>query len=824
MNRPKIFQAVDFLNHWPQWFFRILRIGLLSLGVVAVLIVMTELLMPGIVSKQQLNFFEFLAWLCLPLCTTVVFFEIFIASYLKCPPLRQGMPVEEFLDFDSARLISRSLGAGSSHLSEPSLIRTMLADKKCRAMWLRLNIDPKSWLESFGRVQAEKLGTEDDLVSFWESLVKIVREHRTDRIMFDDLLVALFESNAAFQFLMLQNNITREDISSLGIFLESQQEHIDASKKFWSLRNRLRQRPIGINWIYGYTPLLSRYSRDLNSLLENQQKEIFLVGRQDVLEQLERILSRAGANNTLFLGKPGIGKRTIIMDLVQLMERGRVHPGLAYKRILELDLGAVLATARSNQEIEALLIKLLHDAVRAGNLILYIDKFDNFVGSGGVGKVDISEVLKPYLGDGGIQLIAASEPSYYHRLIEPRQDLMKYFEKIEIDEPDAAQTLEILQTNLPELESRQNVLVTQSALRNVVEKADAFIPDKAMPQKAIDLLIEVVAADLTSGKQLIQPEDVDAIIAQKTHVPVGKITASEKDTILHLKETMHHDIVDQETAIEQLSQAVLRLRAGVTSSKKPAGSFLFAGPTGVGKTLTAKILAKVYFGGEERMVRFDMSEFQALDSLDRFLGSQSTSEPSQFLSKVKDNPFSVILLDELEKAHPKILNLLLQVLDEAHLTDAFGNKTSFKQNIIIATSNAGAEFIREMVGNQTDPASEKELFLDYLLKNQLFTPELINRFDGIIVFHPLSQEHVIAVAHMLLRDLSERLKLQNYFLSVSDDLANYIARVGYDPQFGARPMQRAIQNTIEVVIAQKIINGQIQKGQEFTIDLAELPA
>jgi len=292
--------------------------------------------------------------------------------------------------------------------------------------------------------------------------------------------------------------------------------------------------------------------------------------------------------------------------------------------------------------------------------------------------------------------------------------------------------------------------------------------------------------------------------------------------LLALEQHMHREIIGQEQAVTAVVHTMQRLRSGLTRRGKPAGVFLFVGPTGVGKTLTAKILAKTYFGSPETMIRFDMSEYQNKESLDRLLGSLPLNEPGRLATQVRDNPFSVLLLDEIEKAHKDILNIFLQVFDEGRVTDAFGGKVSFEQNIIIATSNAGSEQIRDMVRQGVDPAEQKSKIIDILINQGYFRPELLNRFDEIVTFHPLSHEHIRKIAELLVGGLVDRLREQGYFFIPTKDIVDYISDVGFDPQFGARPMNRAIQDKFENVIAKKILEEKIHKGMEFTLTLQEV--
>ena len=470
-----------------------------------------------------------------------------------------------------------------------------------------------------------------------------------------------------------------------------------------------------------------------------------------------------------------------------------------------------------------MLSQLLAEAMAAGNIILYVEDLNTFLaGSGAMGTVNATELLKRFLTNPSIHIIATSDAEHFNRDIRPHPDLMQLFERVDVTEPTAVQSLVILERNLPYLE--HGAVATYQALKDVVDKADLFFHDVPFPAKALALFNEVIADAQARHVPLVTVADVDRIVAGKTHAPVGQAEGSELEKLQHLEEYIHRDLVNQEDAVRSLSQTMTRLRAGITQRNKPAGSFLFTGPTGVGKTSAAQALAKTYFGKPDAMLRFDMSEYQAADAVDRFIGSVARSEPGQFVTKVRDMPFSVLLLDEIEKANPNVLNLLLQVLDEARLTDAFGKPVTFRQNIIVATSNAGSEFIRELVTTGVPVEEHAKRVTENLLKQGLFRPEFLNRFDGIIVFHPLTPEQIAQVARMMLEKFTARLKEQNYVFTFGDDLVAYLVQIGFDPQFGARPMQRALQNTVEVIVSRKIIAKELTLGAPFTVTVDEVRA
>lgn len=856
MRMPQIIKSVIFLERFPLYLVKAGRVAFLTAGSIGLggygLLRLLNLKLwesfsflpiPQWVGYlPEADYFIALAFLFLPLGFSLVFFEIFAAFYLKEPSINPLVSPLEYLSFESARILYRATKATPSDLSVSTnaILAALISDRSAAPLWLRLGFPPvelenqiiprlnlpvASWLSP---LFSPSLKLDEEAQVMLKQANRLRQEHGSKRILPTDLLVSLFDNNKIFRSFTLEKDLELGDLVDLSLWFEANQRYERQRKRFWTLENILRRPPIGVTWVYGYTAILDRFSIDLSEQLELGAKDIRLVGRQDVIDQIERILMRTGENNVLMVGEPGVGKRTIVLGLTNLIVRGKSLPELKYKRVLELNMAELLSAGGSAPEIEATLLRVLNNASRAGNIILYIEDFHNFVGAGErLGRLDISEILKPYLPLRNFQVIASTDLSNFHKYIEPRKDLMGLFEKVTVEEPNPRKTLQVLQILLPIVEAKQNVFVLYPTLKAVVERAETFLHDTPFPEKAIDLLSETVAdvaAKNRGRRTIVTPADVDHIVTQKTNIPLGQISSSEKEKMQNLETLMHQDIINQETAVKRIAETMQRLRAGLVRRDKPAGVFLFTGPTGVGKTLTAKILSKTYFGSAENMIRFDMSEFQSLDSIDRFIGSLATQEPGQFINRVTDRPFSVILLDEIEKAHPKILNLFLQVFDEGRLTDVFGKTINLRHNIIISTSNAGSEYIRELVNQQIDPAQEKELVIDYLMKQGLFTPELLNRFDEVVVYHPLTKEQISQVAIIVLNQLAERLREQNFFFVPTSEVVDYVSKIGFDPQFGARPMERAIQNTLGVVIAKKIINKEIVKGQEFTVPVSELPS
>lgn len=832
--KAEIYKAVLLYRIFPGGILKFYRVLLLVLGLVPVILFFVN-------QAYNLEVQISLGWTLavLPFAASVIFFELFAGYYLKFPKIRSTDNIADLIEFEAARVFDRafelSRALGEKELSIKTLLVAMIEDRVMEKLFTRImpnfisirkNLKDSvaistPFSERFSLFTSSKISSE--VMLLLEDSLKLRDKHGSNRVSVLDIMAAMFDHSDEFKRFILGQDLDRNDLEELAKWYEHIWAFWREMKKFWSLDNQLRKPPIGRDWIYGYARHLTNFSVSLSDKVEFKKPSLKLVTRQKEINQIEQILSRSGENNILLVGDEGVGKDSIILDFTELIVKGRALPSLNYKKVLELNLSLVTGASKDISSVQNILLAVLNEAKRAGNIILVIKDLHNFIGEiGGLGRIDVSELLLPYLRSASLQVIATTSPANFHKFIEPRSELTKVFERINVVEPDAQQTVEILQEAIPAIESRSRVLVTYGAIKEIVSGADKFIRSSPFPEKAFDLLSEVVSSALAEKSRIITKDHVDGVISRKTGVPLGPIAGEEKDKLIRLEEIMHKELVGQDRAVEVVSSTMRRLRTGLGKRDKPAGVFLFIGPTGVGKTLTAKILAKIYFGSSDRMLRFDMSEYQRADSLDRFLGSTRTQEPGQFVTAVRDNPFSLILLDEIEKADKNILNLFLQVFDEGRLTDVFGRKINFEQNIIIATSNAGFELIRELVKQGLDPSLEKEKIIDTLIQGGYFRPELLNRFDEIVVFHPLSQDQVSLIAGLLLDALTVRLKDRGYEFKSTAEIAEFISKVGFDPQFGARPMDRVIRDKVEGAIAKKILNGEIKKGVPFSLALADL--
>ncbi|MBI1754980.1 ATP-dependent Clp protease ATP-binding subunit, partial [Candidatus Azambacteria bacterium] len=591
------------------------------------------------------------------------------------------------------------------------------------------------------------------------------------------------------------------------------------------LANFMRVKGLADDWVYGYTPTLNVYGREIAVRSVESEAHMHILARGEEIDEVETILARSGKNNVVLVSESGVGKTSVALGFAQRIFYGTTLSQLKHKRVFQLDVNLVLARAKDSASAIALFDTILSEAHRAGNVILVLDNIHHVVGPQrreGIGAVDISSVLIPYLQSDTFQMIALTDFASYHSHIERVPSLATLFEKVEVREFSEEQTLLVLEDMTPRLERRHHLFISYWALAEAVAASGSFIQNIPFPEKAISLLTETLAYVSTHKLfgNVVTQDHVTEVVSKKTSIPLGRIEGEEKAKLLNLEGLLHQRIIAQDEAIGQIASAMRRIRSGISERKRPIGTFLFLGPTGVGKTETAKALAAVYFGSEERMIRLDMTEYQSADSIHRLIGNADTETSAQFANAVRENPFSIVVLDELEKSHPNVQNLFLQVLDEGRLTDVFQKKVSFRNTIIIATSNAGSEFIREYVKTGQNMGVVQTRLAEYLLKNNIFKPEFLNRFDATVVFSPLKIEEIKQVAALMLGDLRVRLEKKGYVFQYNDEALDAIAQKGYNPEFGARELRRFVQEAVENKIADKIIKGEYRQGD--TISLAEL--
>ncbi|MBE5925070.1 MAG: ATP-dependent Clp protease ATP-binding subunit [Lachnospiraceae bacterium] len=641
------------------------------------------------------------------------------------------------------------------------------------------------------------------------------------------------------------------------------------------------------------TPTLDQYSRDFTKLAKEGKLDP-VVGRTDEIARVIQILSRRMKNNPCLVGEPGVGKTAIVEGLAQLIIEGDVPETVKEKRLLSLDMSGMVAGSKYRGEFEERIKKLIAEVTQAGNVILFVDELHTIIGAGGAeGAIDASNILKPALSRGEIQMIGATTTAEYRKYVEKDAALERRFQPVKVHEPTAEEALDILKGLRPRYEYHHGISIGDDALKACVELSTRYLNDRFLPDKAIDLMDEAsakkrlsvygispqmkevsqqlailndeldqafmsndletahstkLAIKLMEEKQeklkkkhesslrqsdlVLNDEDIALVVSEWTKIPVSRLKEEESKRLLRLEDELHKRVIGQNEAVEAVAKAIKRGRVGLKDPKRPIGSFLFLGPTGVGKTELSKALAEAVFGDEKNLIRVDMSEYMEQHSVSKMIGSPpgyvGFEEGGQLSEQVRKNPYSVILFDEIEKAHADIFNVLLQVLDDGHITDAQGRKVDFKNTIIIMTSNAGASRIIEpkTLGFATDTSEEKEHetmksgVMDEV--KRLFKPEFLNRIDDTIVFHALTEDEVKQIANLLLAQFSDRVKKQmDIELRYGEPLKKYIFEKGYDKKYGARPLKRAIQNEIEDKMAEEILSGRIKAGDKVRISVVK---
>lgn len=636
------------------------------------------------------------------------------------------------------------------------------------------------------------------------------------------------------------------------------------------------------------TPTLDSLARDLTAMARDGKLDP-VIGRSQEIERVIQVLSRRTKNNPVLIGEPGVGKTAIAEGLAQRIVENEIPETLRNKRVMVLDMGTVVAGTKYRGEFEDRLKKIMDEIRQAGNVILFIDELHTLIGAGGAeGAIDASNILKPALARGELQCIGATTLDEYRKHIEKDAALERRFQPIMVDQPNVEDAIQILHGLRDRYEAHHRVKISDEALEAAVRLSDRYITDRFLPDKAIDLIDEAAsrvrlrthtqppnlkeleekleevrfekesavqsqefekAASLRDKEQklreelearkvewqqnqvkkdtVVTAEDIADIVSMWTGIPVRKLAEEESERLMKLEEILHNRVIGQEEAVKAIARAVRRARAGLKDPKRPIGSFIFLGPTGVGKTELARALAEAMFGDENAMVRIDMSEYMERHTTSRLVGAPpgyvGYEEGGQLTEAVRRKPYSVVLLDEIEKAHPEVFNILLQLLDDGRLTDSKGRTVDFRNTIVIMTSNVGAQTIKKggalgfTASREADYTDMKDRVMDELKRQ--FRPEFLNRIDEIIVFHPLAEEHIKEIVNLMAEDLRKRLQEHNIDFVLSEEAKAFLAKEGYDPIYGARPLKRAIQRHIEDRLSEALLTGTIQRGDKVNIDV-----
>jgi ATP-dependent Clp protease ATP-binding subunit ClpC len=557
------------------------------------------------------------------------------------------------------------------------------------------------------------------------------------------------------------------------------------------------------------TPLLDRVADDLTRNAVYGRLPM-LVGRENEIREIFRAIE-GGGQSVVLVGPPGVGKKAVIAGIAERMVEEDVPDILKDKRLVSLSL-PVLLSGVGPAEAEERLLTVLNEAAHSRNIILVIHDLEKITGitSGGTHTMDLASVLADALARGATWLIATTTPEAMNEAIESSA-LGRILQRVNVDEPKVSETVNILEAKMAGIEGQNNVIFSFDALEKCVTFSDRYLHESFLPAKAIELAKEVAleAKQKKGANTLVLGDDVAKVMAEKTGIPLTKVSEDEKEKLLHFEDRLHGRVIGQEEAVNTVSAALRRARAELRSNKRPIANFLFLGPTGVGKTELAKAVAEAYFGSEKAMLRFDMSEYQDVASIHRLIGNPDAKEGGLLTEAVRREPFSIILLDELEKANPNILNIFLQVMDDGRLTDAAGRTIDFTNAIIIATSNAGTAYIQEAVKENRPLKEIKTNLLEQELKG-IYRPEFLNRFDGVIVFKPLTLDDVRQIAYLFIKQIEERLEMKGIKFQAEDQAVEELSKKGFDPLFGARPLRRVIQEDVENAVANALLSGEVK--------------
>lgn len=739
----------------------------------------------------------FISWFFLPLLLFYLFYQgIFVAEF---PGLKAYIFLAMF--FVGIIFLFRSFLQSYQEVKPLPKARTLgeflkKEEKNLRFVFSRLLLDPRG-------------------------VIKVLKEHEKLNLVGESpeqVLALSAKEDKDFQKVLVQFGINPKDIELVASWFSWLKEKIKEQKIWWTQKSLRKYGTLGRHWTSGFSPLLDQFSYDLT---EEVRRQGFpeMIGHEKELKSLERILARGENNNVLLVGEPGSGRKTIVLQFAKKSVLGETLPELNHKRVLELDIPSLLSRMERQGQREAALDEIFQEVVRAGNIVLVIDEFHNFVGSRKQerpGAIDITGILSKYLAFPQLPFIAITTFSGLHRDIEQNPSFLSFLEKVETQEISEREALLVLQSVVPFFERKYKKFVSFQALRDIVALSQKYIQAVPLPKKALDVLDEAMVHISQTREQILLPQHIASLISEKTQIPIGEAQTKEKEVLLNLEELIHKRIINQDEAVREVAFALRRARTEIASRKGPMGSFLFLGPTGVGKTETAKALAAIYFGSESRMIRLDMSEFQNVKDIDRLLGSPG--EEGLLTTQVRENPFSLLLLDELEKAHGNILHLFLQVLDEGHITDGLGRKVGFQHTIIIATSNAGYQIILQALKEKRDFSSLKQEIFDHLFKEGIFRPEFLNRFDGVILFQALTQENLLDISQLMLGKIQRNLGEKGIEFHITEPLKAKVAELGYNPQFGARDMRRVIQDKVENALATALLKGMIKRGDAIEID------
>lgn len=666
----------------------------------------------------------------------------------------------------------------------------------------------------------QSLSSQDPIMSqhVWQAALEVARQTQSDRIDSAVLVAGLVMAIPDRDQQLAQLQLDTSDILS-GV---AWRHHMRMTRD--RQREKRHYGGIGRDLSFGWAPILNHVGFNItNSLQSGGLLRRPVDSRLPTMDQIIHLLGQPGRRNATLVGEVGVGKTTLVYTIAQklLQEPKAVPATLRYQQVIALDAAHLIANAKGRGELEELLIHIFNEAINAKNVVLFLDEAQLFLHEG-TGAVDLSNILLPILEGGALKIILALDNQEWLRLAQTNPGLMQSLNRVVVNPLDRAETLQVIEDQTLLIEAKHQAVLMRQAIEEAYKLSERFIHEQAFPGKALKLLD--AAAGFPEQQHFVTARSVQQAIEKSFDIKVQTAdTFEEKNTLLNLEERIHQRMINQSRAVKLVSDALRRARTGVRNEQKPIGTFLFLGPTGVGKTELSKALADVYFGGEERIVRIDLNEYSHPDDTNRLLAIGAT-DPYSLCAQIAKQPFSVVLLDEIEKAHPNVLNLLLQMLDEGMLRDAQNKPVSFRDAIIITTSNAGAEQIRSHIDRGEQLEQFEEAFVNELINANIFRPEFLNRFDEIVLFRPLTKDELMQVVDLLMAGVNKGLAARKINVTLTPAAKALLVDKGYDPRLGARPLRRVVQRSVENVVAQHLLAGSVGPGQTLQLDAPELEA
>ncbi len=706
------------------------------------------------------------------------------------------------IDYHLAELIYLS--------DEKDLTESFIKSRVGREILLRSSL-PKKEAETFLSARISKVGSNSINLNISES----------NSVSLSDYVRVLLGVDHEFSTFLKTKSVSNNDVIGASNWCENIMRANDYKLRWWGQDQLAEVQGIAKNWAHGNTYYLDRFSHSLSSDQDYVSPDSPFFASKELAE-LETILSRSREANVILVSEKGAGAMSVIHRFSARVSKGLVPAPIEHKRVVELDTAEIMSAYKSKTDLEAGLILIFRDASLAGNIIMVIDDFPQFIKSARALGTEISIIMYPYLAGTNLQVIAVSDPAGYHEVILKNSAVSKRFENIIIEEIESKKLIEILEDEVIKIEKREKVFFTYQAVLSAVEGVEKYATGNISLEKTIDLLYEAVSWAREKGHMAISGQDMTSIIERKTGIRIQRPRGKEKMALLGLEKQLAKRVIGQASALSAVSRAILRSRGGIANPKKPIGSFLFLGPTGVGKTETTKALAESFFDSEEEITRFDMSEYQGGDALERLIGQVSHDKSGILSSRLRDKPYGILLLDEFEKTTKEVMNLFLQILDEGYFSDADGKKIVVRNMIIIATSNAAADMIWDLSEENESAQLNKKAIIDSIIRRGIFSPELLNRFDDVIIFNILSETELKIIARLMIDKLKKRVESQGIKLEMTEDLIDYLVKESGDRRFGARAINRIIQDRIEELIARRIISGETSAGGKLAISLKDI--